>query len=78
MRNPNEMVHVEKMKSDIEPGVQVGDFASSDLQKSAQRSDSPEWINAQKRYLRKLDLVILPTISALYFFEYLDRGNVAV
>lgn len=33
---------------------------------------------ARSRYLWKLDLMILPTISACYFFEYLDRGNVAV
>ncbi|KAF5855678.1 hypothetical protein ETB97_008613 [Aspergillus alliaceus] len=31
----------------------------------------------ENRYLRKLDYIILPTISALYFFEYLDRGNIA-
>jgi len=33
---------------------------------------------ARSRYLWKLDFLILPTISACYFFEYLDRGNVAV
>jgi hypothetical protein len=33
---------------------------------------------AEKRYLRRLDWIILPAISTLYFFEYLDRGNVAV
>ncbi|KAH8879519.1 MFS general substrate transporter, partial [Thozetella sp. PMI_491] len=32
---------------------------------------------AQKKYLRKVDFIILPTISLLYFFEYLDRGNIA-
>jgi len=32
----------------------------------------------RNRYLWKLDFLILPTISACYFFEYLDRGNVAV
>ncbi|KAH7350581.1 major facilitator superfamily domain-containing protein [Rhexocercosporidium sp. MPI-PUGE-AT-0058] len=36
-----------------------------------------EWVAAQKRYPRKLDLTILPMISTLYFFEYLDRGNIA-
>jgi hypothetical protein len=32
----------------------------------------------EKRYRRRLDMIILPTVSLLYFFEYLDRGNVAV
>jgi hypothetical protein len=32
----------------------------------------------ERRYMRRLNMIILPTISALYFFEYLDRGNVAV
>ena len=32
----------------------------------------------ERRYMRRLNTIILPTISALYFFEYLDRGNVAV
>ena len=32
----------------------------------------------EKRYMRRLNMIILPTISALYFFEYLDRGNVGV
>jgi hypothetical protein len=36
-----------------------------------------EWIKAQKKYLRKLDGILLPAVSLLYFFEYLDRGNVA-
>jgi hypothetical protein len=35
------------------------------------------WIKAQKRYLWKLDYILLPTVSLLYFFEYLDRGNIA-
>ncbi|OAK96736.1 MFS general substrate transporter [Phaeosphaeriaceae sp. SRC1lsM3a] len=39
--------------------------------------DDPEWVNKQKRYLRKLDFILMPTISLLYFFEYLDRGNIA-
>lgn len=32
----------------------------------------------EKQYMRRLNYLILPTISALYFFEYLDRGNIAV
>ena len=33
---------------------------------------------AETAYLRRLNYIVLPTISACYFFEYLDRGNVAV
>jgi hypothetical protein len=33
---------------------------------------------AEKRYLRRLDWIILPAISTLYLFDYLDRQNVAV
>ncbi|KAB8237556.1 major facilitator superfamily domain-containing protein [Aspergillus alliaceus] len=61
--------------------AQVGSFTTEvrDMQgeKEAPFSDDPEWNTAQNRYLRKLDYIILPTISALYFFEYLDRGNIA-
>ena len=39
---------------------------------------SDDHVKAEKRYLRTLDFIILPAISALYFFEYLDRGNIAV
>lgn len=40
--------------------------------------DSPGAREAERKYIWKLDLIILPTISALYFFEYIDRGNIAV
>ena len=32
----------------------------------------------ERRYMRRLDITILPAISALYLFEYVDRGNVVV
>ncbi len=54
------------------------DYAPDDIQKAARQLEDPEWIKAQRRYLWKLDSIILPAISVLYFFEYLDRGNVAV
>ncbi|KAH8697897.1 major facilitator superfamily domain-containing protein [Talaromyces proteolyticus] len=40
-------------------------------------NDSPESRARERAYMRKLDCIILPTISALYFFEYIDRGNIA-
>src|SRR6266566_238506 len=52
-----------------------GDDAPDEGQKETHHLDDPE---AHRRYMRKLNFIILPTISLLYFFEYLDRGNVAV
>jgi hypothetical protein len=71
--------HVETPQ-DIEKArqLQPDDYATDDVQKTAHRLDDPEWLQAQKRYLRKLDWMILPVISSLYFFEYLDRGNIGV
>jgi len=40
--------------------------------------NDPSSVSAVKKYLWRLDFMILPTISACYFFAYLDRGNVAV
>ena len=53
-------------------------YASAEIQQSTQILDSPEGLQRKRAYMRKLDFIILPTISALYFFEYLDRGNIAV
>ncbi|KAL9087867.1 MAG: hypothetical protein Q9165_006429 [Trypethelium subeluteriae] len=53
-------------------------YADASIQKENQAvlaSDESKII--QRKYLRKLDFIICPTISFLYFFEYLDRGNVA-
>ncbi|KFZ11110.1 hypothetical protein V502_07748 [Pseudogymnoascus sp. VKM F-4520 (FW-2644)] len=55
----------------------TGDYAPAEIQKEVQHLEDPDWIRAQKKYLRKLDFIILPTISSFYFFEYLDRGNIA-
>lgn len=55
-----------------------GDYAPAEIQKEVQHLEDPDWIRAQKKYLRKLDFIILPMISSFYFFEYLDRGNIAV
>lgn len=54
------------------------EYAPPEIQKEIQQLEDPEWIRSQKLYLRKLDFIILPVISAFYFFEYLDRGNIAV
>ena len=53
------------------------DYAPDEIQKNVQSLEDPEVARAYKSYMRKLDLIILPTITLLYFFEYLDRGNVA-
>jgi len=54
------------------------DYPRIEIQTEAQRLADPEYIAAQHKYLRRLDVIILPTISWLYVFEYLDRGNIAV
>jgi len=74
MDDKDEVAHAESRQED----TQTNDYASPEVQKAAHRFDDSGYILAQKRYLRKLDLIILPMISTLYFFEYLDRGNIAV
>ena len=32
----------------------------------------------ERKYMRKLDMIILPMVIFLYFFGYLTRGNIAV
>ena len=57
-----------------------GVYADQSIQKQRdQILDGTEYARKlERRYMRRLDMIILPTISSLYFFEYLDRGNVAV
>lgn len=55
----------------------VDDYAPEEIQTEVRNLNDPAWTQAQRRYLRKLNSIILPAISVLYFFEYLDRGNVA-
>ena len=55
-------------------------YADASIQKQNREilDGSAESRRIEKRYMRRLNKLILPTISALYFFEYLDRGNVGV
>ena len=39
--------------------------------------DSPEWRQAEKRLVRKLDMTLMPMVWLLYMFNYLDRNNIA-
>ena len=78
MGTHDEVAHIEQSGRADADNDPADDYALEDAEKQAQRLHDPAWLDAQKRYLRKLDLIILPTISLLYFFEYLDRGNVAV
>ncbi len=69
----------EKTKVPLATDVEVGDYALDKIHQAVHRgADDPERAAAEKRYMRRLNSIILPTISLLYFFEYLDRGNVAV
>lgn len=74
------------MKTDVEYREQKlqdlgedtnNDYAPADIMREIQALQDPETVIATKKYMRKLDGVILPAITLLYFFEYLDRGNVA-
>jgi hypothetical protein len=67
-----------KTSATFEPAIHQEMAVGDAQEKPASDLDGLEWIAAQKSYLRKLDWMILPMISLLYFFEYLDRGNIAV
>ncbi|KUJ07654.1 MFS general substrate transporter [Mollisia scopiformis] len=70
--------HIEDVAgSNNTDNLDASDYAAPEIQKETQVLHDPEYLQAQKRYLWKLDCIILPTISVLYFFEYLDRGNIA-
>ena len=36
-----------------------------------------QWLAAEKRVVRKLDMTLVPMIWLLYLFNYLDRNNIA-
>ena len=78
MGGTNDTQHIEQANqqnvADIE---EADDCVPEEIQKDIQNRYDPEWIKAQKRYVWKLDCIVLPVVSLLYFFEYLDRGNVA-
>jgi hypothetical protein len=76
-KNEQDVAHLEQAREENE-SEKVDDYAPEEIQNEARNLDDPAWVLAQRRYLWKLDCIILPAISILYFFEYLDRGNVAV
>lgn len=49
------------------------DYAPDEIQRAVDQLREPTNAAENKRYLRKLDLIILPAITLLYFLEYLDR-----
>jgi hypothetical protein len=78
MGHSDDIDHVENAGESQQNEAEGLDYAPPEIQKEAHLFDDPEYVRVQKKYLRKLDCIILPAISALYFFEYLDRGNIAV
>ena len=60
--------------------IEAKGYADAAIQKQNHQilDGTAEAQRIERRYMRRLNVLILPTISALYFFEYLDRGNVAV
>lgn len=75
---PNQLERLPEATLGIESKHQPDEYAPIEIQKEARALEDPKWISKQKKYLQKLDLILMPTISILYFFEYLDRGNIAV
>jgi hypothetical protein len=78
MRTADEPEHVEDsyiQAMEGDEGKQLENVPENEKWASTQYDE--EWVKAQKRYLRKLDYILLPAVSLLYFFEYLDRGNIA-
>ncbi|OAA66453.1 Major facilitator superfamily domain, general substrate transporter [Niveomyces insectorum RCEF 264] len=73
----NEFSHAENAASSIEPVTDVADYAPEEVLKEVMHLEDPEWIADQKKYMWRLNSIILPAVSVLYFFSYLDRGNVA-
>lgn len=78
--SPSHIEAMSKTNTEVESGhdLEQHGYADKDVQNETHVLEDEEYKTAEKKYLRRLDLIILPTISALYFFEYLDRGNVAV
>ena len=78
----DEVAQIESGRSDSQDEyaeVESKGYADPSIQNQTQEIlNSPDSRAIERQYLRKLDLIILPTVSALYFFEYLDRGNIAV
>ena len=73
------------LKFQASPGVQsvessnvAGSHVDEEPESQVDPSKDPERDFHEKKYMRKLNWTILPMISALYFFSYLDRGNIAV
>lgn len=58
--------------------IQPKSYAPQEIREETSVLDTPEARARVRAYMWKLDCIILPTISALYFFEYIDRGNIAV
>lgn len=75
--------HLENMQAqqiNTAPSDNEAGYVDAETQKETNwvLDGSEEARKTQKQYMRRLNYLILPTISALYFFEYLDRGNIAV
>lgn len=77
MEGTPELEHGRELIASSDETVAKRGFANIEESVELHILDSPEAREAERKYIWKLDLIILPTISALYFFEYIDRGNIA-
>lgn len=60
----------------LEASANDAPHSKLDAAVSDPRND-PEWQDAQKRLVRKLDMTLIPMVWVLYMFNYLDRNNIA-
>lgn len=60
-------------KRDSGSGRQV----STDADDSVLEMGEEEWRAAEKSLVRKLDMLLMPTLWILYLFNYLDRTNIS-
>ena len=73
-------IHLEDGQSAPIEALETRGYADASIQKQNREilDGTVEAKRIERRYMWRLNYLVLPTISALYFFEYLDRGNVAV
>lgn len=61
-----------------DPATRVTDPETKGLIPNDDSSRNPNWVEAEKGLVRKLDMTLLPMTWVLYMFNYLDRNNIAL
>ena len=73
-------MQIEDGRPNVLDDIEAKGYADAAIQKQNNQilDGTAEAHRLERKYMRRLDMIILPTISVLYFFKYLGRGNVAV